>query len=116
MIQVILGMRGLGALLYETSKLDALEGIRYRGHTLDEIMDIAPKIVKGGVAAPEAVLWLLLTGEYPDQAQLESFVGEMSERGALPAHVERMIDNFPPALDPCFRILLGRLERPLTDP
>ena len=102
-------MRGLGALLYETSKLDALEGIRYRGHTLDEIMDIAPKIVKGGVAAPEAVLWLLLTGEYPDQAQLESFVGEMSERGALPAHVERMIDNFPKEMHPMAQFSAGVL-------
>ena len=109
MIQVILGMRGLGALLYETSKLDALEGIRYRGHTLDEIMDIAPKIVKGGVAAPEAVLWLRLTGEYPDQAQLESFVGEMSERGALPAHVERMIDNFPKEMHPMSQFSAGVL-------
>ena len=102
-------MRGLGAMLYETSKLDPLEGIRYRGKTLDEIMDLAPKFVKDGVAAPEAVLWLLLTGEYPNKEQLDAFVGEMSERGKLPAHVESMIDNFPAEMHPMSQFSAGVL-------
>ena len=102
-------MRGLNALLYETSKLDALEGIRYRGHSLDEMMEMSPKIVKGGVPAPEAVLWLLLTGEYPDQSQLDAFVKDMSERGKLPDHVEEMIDSFPKSMHPMTQFSAGVL-------
>jgi len=32
---------------------------------------------------PEAVLWLLLTGEYPTLAQMDTFVKEINERGKL---------------------------------
>lgn len=31
------GMRGLPGMHYETSKLDAMEGIAYRGHSLREV-------------------------------------------------------------------------------
>lgn len=65
---VIGGMRGMIGLLYETSKLHPIEGIHYRGHDLFSIMENAPSTKPGGEPLPEGVLWLLLTGEYPDEA------------------------------------------------
>ena len=62
---VIQGMRGMTGLVYDTSKLDAINGISYRGHDLFTFCDKAPKLVEGGQPLPEACLWLLLTGEYP---------------------------------------------------
>jgi citrate synthase len=64
---VIGGMRGLPGMLYETSKLHPIDGIEYRGHDLFKIRENAPKTVPGGQPIPEGVLWLLLTGEYPNE-------------------------------------------------
>ena len=36
-LQAIGGMRGIPAMLWETSLLDPEEGIRFRGHTIPEL-------------------------------------------------------------------------------
>lgn len=46
--QVIGGMRGMPGMLYETSKLHAMDGIQYRGYDLFKIREIAPKTIPGG--------------------------------------------------------------------
>ena len=81
--QVIGGMRGMTALIYETSKLDPWTGISYRGHPISEVLKKAPKAKNGDAPLPEGVLWLLLTGEYPNQnLQIRNCVRRFSrERG-----------------------------------
>lgn len=60
-------MRGLPAMLYETSKLHPIIGIHYRNKDIFEVRDCAPK-AKGCIEPlPEGILWLLLTGEFPDE-------------------------------------------------
>ena len=54
-------------MLYETSKLHPMNGITYRGHDLLEIADKAPKEEGGTEPLPEGILWLLLTGEIPNE-------------------------------------------------
>lgn len=63
---VVGGMRGMMGLLYETSKLHPINGINYRELDLYQIRDQAPKCKDGGQPLPEGVLWLLLTGEFPN--------------------------------------------------
>lgn len=63
---VIGGMRGMMGMVYETSKLHKIEGINYRDLDLYEIKDTAPRAPGGHEPLPEGVLWLLLTGEFPD--------------------------------------------------
>ena len=60
-------------MLYETSKLDAFNGITYRGHDLFQIIDKAPKAHNGTQPLPEAVLWLLLTGDFPTEEETADF-------------------------------------------
>ena len=36
-------MRGMPALIYETSKLDPAEGIRFRGYSIPELNEVLPK-------------------------------------------------------------------------
>ena len=107
--QVILGMRGIGGLLYETSKLDPIEGIRYRGHSLNEIMTDAPTAIAGGVASPEAVFWLLLTGEYPTEEQLKPFIKEMNERSQIPDSATELINSLPKEMHPMTQLSMGML-------
>lgn len=102
-------MRGIGGLLYETSKLDAIEGIRYRGHSLYEICELCPSCNDGGQPIPEAVLWLLLTGEYPHEEELNAFVKEVNQRGQIPKRVEDMINNLPKEMHPMTQFSVGMM-------
>jgi len=86
--QVIGGMRGIPGMLYETSKLDAMEGIAYRGTKLFDIRDKAPRSVEGGEPIPEGILWLLLTGELPSDSDVKEFKEELYRRGELTADEE----------------------------
>ena len=52
--QCIGGMRGITCLVSETSLLDPMEGIRYRGRTLQECMDQLPKAPGSKIGLPEA--------------------------------------------------------------
>merc|ERR1719273_1363971 len=93
--QIIGGMRGIPGMLYETSKLDPMEGIAYRGTQLFDIRANAPTTVPGGEPIPEGVLWLLLTGELPSESEIGHFKEELFIRGELSADEERMIKSFP---------------------
>lgn len=79
--QVIGGMRGMPGMLYETSKLHPTEGIEYRGYDLFKIREQAPKTIPGGQPIPEGVLWLLLTGEFPNEKEIAEFKEEIFKRG-----------------------------------
>ncbi len=89
------GMRGLPGMHYETSKLDATEGIAYRGHSLREVQAKGPKTLPGGEPIPEGVLWLLLTGEFPNESEIKEFKEEIFKRGELTAEQEKLIRTFP---------------------
>ena len=93
--QVMGGMRGLPGMHYETSKLDAMEGIAYRGHSLWEVQALAPRAPGGQEPIPEGVLWLLLTGEFPNESEIKEFTQEIYKRGELTAEQEKLIRSFP---------------------
>ncbi len=71
------GMRGIPGLLWETSLLDPEEGIRFRGYSIPECQKVLPGAVEGGEPLPEAMFWLLLTGEVPTKAQVDSLSAEL---------------------------------------
>ncbi|TFY54046.1 hypothetical protein EVJ58_g9092 [Rhodofomes roseus] len=94
------GMRGLPALIWDGSVLDAEEGIRFRGKTIPECQQALPKAPGGQEPLPEALFWLLLTGEVPTQEQTDALSREWAARAELPAFVEDLIDRCPSTLHP----------------
>ena len=96
--QTVGGMRGVSCMLWETSLLDSEEGIRFRGLSIPECKAQLPSY--GEEPVPEALLWLLLTGEIPSEEQLKSLTEELHDRSDLPSHVEPMIRNFPKGMHP----------------
>ncbi|CAJ0938745.1 unnamed protein product [Ranitomeya imitator] len=94
------GMRGMKGLVYETSVLDADEGIRFRGYSIPECQKLLPKAPGGEEPLPEGLFWLLVTGEVPSQEQVNWLSKEWAKRAALPSHVVTMLDNFPTNLHP----------------
>ncbi|KAL8677104.1 MAG: hypothetical protein Q9186_006442 [Xanthomendoza sp. 1 TL-2023] len=94
------GMRGLKAMIWEGSVLDANDGIRFHGKTIADCQKILPKGVSGTEMLPEAMFWLLLTGQVPSTSQVRGLSRELAEKSALPEFVQHMLDNFPPDLHP----------------
>lgn len=93
--KVLGGMRGLKCLVTDISYLDPNEGIRYRGHTLHEVFDLLPKPKGRKMPYVEGLFYLLVTGEIPNEEELEQVLDEFSKRRILPRYVYEVIDSFP---------------------
>ena len=94
------GMRGLKAMVWEGSVLDANEGIRFHGKTIKDCQKELPKGTSGTEMLPESMFWLLLTGQVPSTNQVRAFSRELAEKAQLPAFVNKMLDDFPKDLHP----------------
>lgn len=106
------GMRGIKGLLYETSLLDAEEGIRFRGLSIPECRQKLPKAPGGEEPLPEGLFWLLLTGEVPTAKQAELVSADWAERARrnpIPAHLEALFASNPKSLHPMSQLSMGVL-------
>ncbi|CCM04703.1 uncharacterized protein FIBRA_06889 [Fibroporia radiculosa] len=101
------GMRGMPALIWDGSVLDAEEGIRFRGKTIPECQELLPKAPGGSEPLPEALFWLLLTGEAPTQEQVTALSRDWAARAAIPEFVEELLDRCPPTLHPMSQFSLA---------
>ncbi|CAK7273423.1 citrate synthase [Sporothrix epigloea] len=98
--QTLGGMRSLKAMLWEASVVDPEEGIRFHGRTIKDCQRELPKGTTGTQMLPEAMFWLLLTGNVPSTAQIRAFSRELAEKAALPQFVNELLDNLPADLHP----------------
>ncbi|MCJ1311565.1 hypothetical protein MMC25_005238 [Agyrium rufum] len=97
---VIGGMRGLKSMVWEGSALDAETGITFHGHTIAECQRLLPKGKTGTSMLPEAMFWLLLTGQIPSVEQTRSLSRTLAEQSALPNVVRGTIDSLPKTMHP----------------
>ena len=106
------GSRDVKCMYYETSLLDAQEGIRIRGFSLPELQAKLPTF-KGpageGEPIPEALIWLLLTSEIPSVEQTRQLTAELRSRATLPAHIEPLIRSLPKTMHPMTQLSLALL-------
>ncbi|KAJ2033825.1 citrate (Si)-synthase, partial [Coemansia sp. S2] len=101
------GMRGIKGMIWDTSLLDADEGIRFRGLSIPEVQQQLPKPKGATETTPEALFWLLLTGEIPTAAQAQSITDELNSRASLPQFVIDLIDRCPSTLHPMSQLSLA---------
>ena len=94
------GMRGLKAMVWEGSVLDADKGIRFHGRTIKDCQQELPKGTSGTEMLPESMFWLLLTGKVPSTNQVRGLSRELAEKAQIPAFVSKMLDDFPKDLHP----------------
>ena len=98
--QVYGGMRGIKALVTETSHLDPDDGIFFRGLSIPQCREKLPKAPGGAEPLPEGLFWLLLTGDVPTEAQVHAVSKAWAAHADLPSHVVSLINNFPAHLHP----------------
>lgn len=87
-------------MLWEGSALDPEYGIRFRGKSIDACRRVLPKGTSGTEMLPEAMFWLLLTGQVPSKSQVRVLSRELAEKSELPSLVEDMLNMFPADLHP----------------
>ena len=105
--QLYQGMRGMLALISETSKLDAEEGIRFRGFSIPELQARLPKAPGGGEPLPEGLFHLMLLGELPTQEDAETITNIWQRRSHVPNHVFATIDALPITTHPMTMFVTG---------
>lgn len=106
---VIDGMKGLPALLTMTSKLDAQEGIRFRGYSIPELQEKLPKLSAGDEPLPEGLFYLMLLGELPTMEDVKAIGEDWKKRAVLPAHVGKVLDSLPADSAPMADFAIGIL-------
>lgn len=103
--QVFGGMRGIKSMLWETSLLDAEEGIRFRGFSIPELKMNLPS--KGGEPLPEGLFWLMLTGDVPTEADVQWLSDEWERRRQIPDQVWKALDSLSPDTHPMTQLSIG---------
>ena len=105
--QVFGGMRGIKSMLWETSELDAYDGIRFRGYTIPELRKVLPKYKGGKEPMPEGLFWLMLTGELPTEEDAHDLSKDWIKRGGLPQNVKDVIETLDIKTHPMTQFSIG---------
>lgn len=105
--QAFQGMRGITGMVYETSLLDANEGIRFRGFSIPELQQKLPKAPGGSEPLPEGLFYLLLTGELPTEQDVRDLSADWKKRAKIPAHVFKTLDALPTETHPMTQFVVG---------
>lgn len=85
--QIIGGMRGIKSLTTDVSYLDPFEGIRFRGYTIPETFEALPKVPGKEMPSVEGFLYLLMTGDMPNEDQVQLVEEEFRARRKVPQYV-----------------------------
>jgi citrate synthase len=91
--QAIGGMRGIKCLVTDISYLDPFEGIRFRGYTIPEVLEILPKPPEAEIPYVEGFLYLLLTGDIPTKKDVKEVEHELVKRRNIPDYVYKVLDD-----------------------
>jgi len=93
--QTINGMRGVKGLATDISYLDPMEGIRFRGKTIPEVMAVIPKPEGKDYPYVEAFWYYLLTGEVPTVEETLEIVEDFKKRRNVPQYVYDVLRAMP---------------------
>jgi len=104
------GARSVKCMVWETSALDPMEGIRFRGYTIPELQQKLPKAPGGEEPIPEGIFHLLLTGDMPTYQDTVEITEEWRKRSALPKYLIDVLRTIPADTHPMTQFALAILQ------
>ncbi len=107
--QVYQGMKSMIGMVTETSKLDANEGIRFRGYTIPELREKLPKAPGSLEPLPEGIFYLMLLGELPTEEDVLMISNDWARRAIVPKHVFDVLDELPASTHPMTQFVVAIL-------
>jgi len=105
--QIYQGMRGMTALVTETSLLDAEKGIRFRRRTIPDLREKLPKAKGGSEPLPEGLFYLMLVGEMPTEEDVEHLSSVLQRRSHVPTYVFETMHALPEETHPMTMFVVG---------
>jgi citrate synthase len=93
--QAIGGARGVRCLVTDTSYLDPMEGIRFRGKTIPETFAALPKVPGSEYPYVEGFWYFILTGEIPTLEQAQEVAEDFKKRSKVPQYVWDVLRALP---------------------
>jgi citrate synthase len=111
--QVYGGMRSVKSLVTDISYVDPVEGIRFRGHTIPEILKLLPKPDGATMPYVGGLYYLFLVGSVPTAQQAQEVEAEWKKRGKVPKYVFDVINSLPSDAHPMtlFTLAVLTLQR-----
>ncbi len=97
------GMRGVKAMICDTSLVEPDKGLIIRGRPIGDLTD----------KLPEEIFWLLLTGDLPSDAELKDLQGEYQAHADVPQYVWDVLEAMAPDSHPMamFNTAILAMER-----
>ena len=105
--QIYAGMRGITALVSETSLLDAQDGIRFRGYSIPELRKQLPKAPGGTEPLPEGLFYLMLVGSLPTEDEAQHLSSTWQRRSHVPNYVFASIEALPLSAHPMTQFVVA---------
>jgi len=98
--QVYGGMRDIKSMVTDISYVDPMEGIRFRGFSIPEVLEKLPK--PKGLEIPPAggLYYLLLIGEIPTLDDAMAVEDEWKKRAEVPQYVANVLKTMPAETHP----------------
>lgn len=93
--QVYGGMRSVKGLVTDISYVDPNEGIRFRGYTIPEVLDLLPKPSDSKMPYVGGLYYLLLIGKVPTREQALDVEAEWKARAQIPDFVFDVLKSMP---------------------
>jgi citrate synthase len=93
--QAIGGARDVKCLVTDVSYLDPVEGIRFRGMTIPEVLEKLPKVPGSEMPYVEGHIYLLLTGDIPTESEVGDVTDEFKQRAQVPQYVIDVLRAMP---------------------
>ena len=103
--QIYGGARGIKTMVWETSQLDPIEGIRFRGYSIPQLKELLPKGPDGKEPRPEGLFWLMLVGEVPTDEEVKWLTDQWTSRSNVPDHVFKALDALPVTTHPMTQLV-----------
>ena len=107
--QVISGMKGIKALITDISYLDPMEGIRFRGYTIPEVLEKLPKPAGKEQPYVEGHFYLLLTGDLPTEEDVADVASIWRKNREIPEYVKDTLKALPRDSHPMVMFTAGIL-------
>ena len=85
--QIYGGLRGVTTIVSDISHIDPDAGIRLRGYTITELLDLLPKAEGTEIPMAGGLYYLLLVGELPTFEDAMIVENTWHERSSLPSHL-----------------------------
>ncbi len=93
--QIYSGIRGVMVQVSDVSYVDPNEGIRLRGYTVPEVLDLLPKQPGSQLPMAGGLYYLLMVDELPTFEEASALESEWREHAGIPDYVLKVIRAMP---------------------